>query len=73
MNQYLPLLMWIRSYQKPWLRPDVVAGLTALRVAGLGVGFGPGRISLWCHQQAYEHVRANVAWEMSLIVTSGLC
>ena len=29
---YLPLLDWISGYQKNWLRPDVIAGLTAAAV-----------------------------------------
>ncbi len=32
MNKYMPLLTWIRGYQKPWLQADVVAGLTAAAV-----------------------------------------
>jgi len=29
---YLPMLDWMRGYQKDWLRPDVTAGLTAAAV-----------------------------------------
>lgn len=29
---YVPMLEWIREYQKDWLRPDVIAGLTAAAV-----------------------------------------
>jgi sulfate permease, SulP family len=29
---YLPLLDWVSGYQKDWLRPDVIAGLTAAAV-----------------------------------------
>ena len=28
-STYLPMLDWIRGYQKDWLRPDLIAGLTA--------------------------------------------
>jgi high affinity sulfate transporter 1 len=29
---YLPMLDWIRGYQKDWLRPDIIAGVTAAAV-----------------------------------------
>jgi high affinity sulfate transporter 1 len=31
-SAYLPMLDWIRGYHKDWLRPDVIAGLTAAAV-----------------------------------------
>jgi len=31
-GSYLPILDWIRGYQKDWLRPDLIAGLTAAAV-----------------------------------------
>src|SRR6266404_2161284 len=30
--RWVPALAWLRSYQRPWLRSDVVAGLTAAAV-----------------------------------------
>ena len=32
MKSALPILEWLRGYQKEWLRPDVIAGLTAAAV-----------------------------------------
>jgi high affinity sulfate transporter 1 len=32
MNSALPILEWLRGYQNEWLRPDVIAGLTAAAV-----------------------------------------
>src|SRR5713101_2535998 len=32
LNSALPILEWLRGYQNDWLRPDVVAGLTAAAV-----------------------------------------
>src|SRR5262250_1729110 len=29
---YIPILEWLSGYQKDWLRPDVIAGLTAAAV-----------------------------------------
>jgi high affinity sulfate transporter 1 len=31
-GSYLPILDWVRGYQKDWLQPDVIAGLTAAAV-----------------------------------------
>ena len=28
----IPSIQWLRSYQKEWLRPDILAGLTAAAV-----------------------------------------
>ncbi len=30
MNRFLPILNWLPSYQRTWLRGDVLAGLTVL-------------------------------------------
>ena len=30
LNRYLPIMTWLPKYQKSWLRPDVIAGLTVL-------------------------------------------
>src|SRR5713101_2529450 len=32
LNSALPILEWLRGYQNDWLRPDVIAGLTAAAV-----------------------------------------
>ena len=32
LNSALPILEWLRGYQSDWLRPDVIAGLTAAAV-----------------------------------------
>jgi high affinity sulfate transporter 1 len=32
LGTYIPMLDWIRGYQKDWLRPDLIAGLTAAAV-----------------------------------------
>ena len=31
-DRYLPMRDWIPNYQKDWLRPDIIAGLTAAAV-----------------------------------------
>src|SRR5215468_10326071 len=31
-GSYLPILDWVRGYQKDWLQPDLIAGLTAAAV-----------------------------------------
>jgi len=29
---HLPVLEWVRDYQKSWIKPDVIAGVTAAAV-----------------------------------------
>src|SRR5271154_2715797 len=31
-NRYLPVIDWARSYRRPWLRLDVIAGVTTAAV-----------------------------------------